>query len=350
MVSAINLFAIVLLGSASLGGFLVWDGRRLLRAAAVIAVALVATTALARGALALFVDTTYRKDQYLMQMRLPAALVPSVVLPRLPVAGCPVADSRPTIERLRARGSLRVGFVPDTVPYAFVNASGDLVGFDLELADGLAFDLGVGQLELVPVSWQNVGAALRECRIDAMLSVPLTLVRPGDMHFSAPYLDTVVALAVRDERRHEFANAAALRALASLTVGLPETGNVAESRVIDLFRGTPALFVRYDKPRDFFEGTMPQVDALLMRAEAAASWSLLYPNYAFIVPAHAPQVPLVVGLRPGDLQLAAFVDNWLMIQNAEGRLEKARQYWMLGHSREATAQARWSIRRNVLNW
>ena len=55
------------------------------------------------------------------------------------------------LDRMRTRGMLRVGYIEDSVPYAFFNTAGDLVGFDVEMAHQLARDLGVG-LELVPIA------------------------------------------------------------------------------------------------------------------------------------------------------------------------------------------------------
>ena len=42
------------------------------------------------------------------------------------------------VERIRARNVLRVGYIPDRLPFAFVNATGELVGMDVELAGRLA--------------------------------------------------------------------------------------------------------------------------------------------------------------------------------------------------------------------
>ena len=122
----------------------------------------------------------------------------------------------------------------------------------------------------------------------------------------------MLALAVRDDRaarvRHAAAAACAGR---RLTVGLPETGNVAESRVIDLFGGPGAVRALRQAAR-------------LLRRRHAAGRRLAHARRGrglMVAPvsgllgrraaAQAQRVPLVVGMRPGDLQLAAFVDNWL---------------------------------------
>ena len=53
------------------------------------------------------------------------------------------ADGVGQLEAIRSRGSLRVGFLPDALPFAFFNSRTELVGFDIELAHRLAGELGV---------------------------------------------------------------------------------------------------------------------------------------------------------------------------------------------------------------
>ena len=52
------------------------------------------------------------------------------------------------LREIKERGVLRVGFFTDAVPWAFVNAKGEVVGHDIEAAHRLAEQLGV-KLEFV---------------------------------------------------------------------------------------------------------------------------------------------------------------------------------------------------------
>ncbi len=47
------------------------------------------------------------------------------------------------LDRIRSRGTLRVGYDPNHIPFSFFNETGELVGFDIELAQGLAEALGI---------------------------------------------------------------------------------------------------------------------------------------------------------------------------------------------------------------
>ena len=68
-----------------------------------------------------------------------------------------IDQSKPMLEVIRKRGALRVGYFPTALPYSYFNASGDLVGFDVEMAHKLATELNL-RLEFVPVVLSDRGA------------------------------------------------------------------------------------------------------------------------------------------------------------------------------------------------
>ena len=89
---------------------------------------------------------------------------------------------------------LRVGYLPDALPFAFVNQAGDLVGFDIELAHDLARELGV-TLAFVPVDRDTMAAQLADGYCDLVMSgVAVTTERARDLLLSDSYLDETMAL------------------------------------------------------------------------------------------------------------------------------------------------------------
>jgi proton glutamate symport protein len=116
----------------------------------------------------------------------------------------PPGKAGSTLDRIRARGALRVGYRAGELPFTFKNSSGRLVGHDIDLAHLLTADLGV-RLELVPVTWQQTAEWLESGAIDTVMSgVAVTPERAMDMEFSAPYLDQTLAFIVPDHRRKLF--------------------------------------------------------------------------------------------------------------------------------------------------
>jgi hypothetical protein len=57
--------------------------------------------------------------------------------------------------------------------------------------------------------------------------------------------------------------------------------------------------------------------------------------------------PLALALPRGDQLFKAYIDNWLMLQEQNGRLTELYEYWVLGKSIAAGGE-RWSVIRDVL--
>jgi ABC-type amino acid transport substrate-binding protein len=350
LVAAMNLLAFALLAGSATAGCLTLEKGRVLRAAAVIVLSVMATVGGTRLLLGALVDTSYRKDEVVKGMHLVREAVPSVVhtTPPPPVPGIAAVGA---LERIRARGSLRVGFIPELLPYSFFNARGDLVGFDVELAGLLARDLGVAKIEFVPTDPAGLPALLDSGSIDLMVSVPYAVFWLRDVRFSAPHTDGVYAFAVRDERRHAFATIDSIRAQRGLTIGVPISTDFMHERIRDYLGPVDAKYVSVPTPREFFEGRRPEIDALFVRAEVGSSWSLLHPEYSVVVPQPGVfRAPTGVAMsRAHSADLAAFVDDWLVIQKASGTVQRAHEYWVLGRGAEQKRR-RWSILEDVLGF
>src|SRR6185295_19666619 len=109
----------------------------------------------------------------------------------------------------------------DSLPYAFFNARGDLVGFDVEMAQQFGTDLGVA-VEFVPVNRSVLDTGLDPAVCDLVMSgVAITAYRAVRVQFSAPYLDETVAFLVRDHRTSSFTTWDDVRAMGRIRLGVP---------------------------------------------------------------------------------------------------------------------------------
>lgn len=100
--------------------------------------------------------------------------------------------SSPTIAE---DGVLRVGVNAQSAPLAGTNSSGDLVGFDVDLAAALADELGL-KVEVTDVG-ANAASALDSGAVDVVLGVEAGS-STSDVWESDPYLQTAVALFAED--------------------------------------------------------------------------------------------------------------------------------------------------------
>jgi ABC-type amino acid transport substrate-binding protein len=347
MVTVMSLLALALLTASAVAGRLRIELRRIARALLIALAATVVTVGGLKLGLAHAIDTVYRKDEALKNMNLPRVTLPIALLAEAPPAE---AVSTPALQRIRARGVLRVAFVGDRVPFAFVNARGDLVGMDVELAQRLAQDLGAARVAFVPADFGQMTRLLAEGRIDVAMGLPYLPELLTQVAYSLPYLDSTLGLVVRDELRDEFSSAARLAKRSPVTIALLGELPAVQDRLREQLSGVDLRFVALSSPKDFFEGKAPQVDAFAMLAEAGAAWSVLYPAYSVVVPQPgAIAAPVGVGMRRGDTELAGVVNDWLVIQRSAGVLSQVREYWLLGHGAQKSSP-RWSIRHDVLGW
>ncbi len=347
LATTMSLFALAVLGAGLAARRLRAPPLRLAGCIVGIVVAIVVAVAGLRAALAATVDSTYRKAEVLLGMHVPQGPLAATPLAALPP---PDAAALPALERIRTRDALRVGYVPDRIPFAFTNARGQLVGLDVELAGRLANALGVARLEFAPIAPDSMGRVLDEGRVDVVLSVPYSRQWLSQVRLSAPYFDGVLGLAILDHRRSEFSSLDALRGQGTVVVGV----NAHEpdlARLLPYFLpGVPLRVIAFDSPRDFFTRPERNVDAFVTYAASASAWSLLYPKFGLALPSPDPVgVPSGIATRRRDDDLAAAIDAWLVLVRATGGLRRANDYWVLGKGAEEKRR-RWSIMHDVLHW
>jgi Na+/H+-dicarboxylate symporter len=345
LLTAMNLLVFALLGAGALSGFLVFQRARLLRAAAGIAASLVVSVIVLRVFFAFAIDTEYHLDEAVQHMHQSTRTAETVVH-RDP----PPADAAPqpgSLARAQARGSLRIGYDPNNLPMSFFNADGELVGFDVALAEQLAGALNL-RAEFVPIAWPELPRLLAEGVIDIM---PGVWYRPywfSSLQLSDAYFTATIGLATRDERRHDFDTLDKIRKQRGLKIGVPlDTTQIAYS-LRHYFGGTDAEFVTVEFWSAYFEGKHPELDAFLMPAEHASAWTLLHPEYTVVVPQPDPvKVHSAYGLALGSDDLTRVVNEWVVYADNAGLVDNAHRYWITGQGAQ-NKEPRWSILHNVL--
>ena len=345
LVTAMNLLTFALLGAAAMGGFLVLRRAALIRAGIAIIAGILVTVLAVQLLLGALIDTGYHKDDVLRRMHLARHVAETIV--HRDRSG--VLSDLTTLERIRERGTLRVGYERSNLPFSFFNAEGQLVGFDVELAVALAEALGV-TAEFVPVEWPELAAVVADGLIDLM---PGVWYRPywfSSLRLSEPYHYQTMGIAVRDERRHEFMRIEALHRSRGLRIGIPLDRSQVASSIARYFGNTPVELVPLPTAVPFFEGRQGDLDGYLMPAEGASAWTLLHPQFTVAVPQPDPvKIPTAFGLPLGARDLAEAVDEWVVFATSEGSVKRAHDYWVLGQGAEDQAP-RWSILRDVLGW
>ncbi len=103
------------------------------------------------------------------------------------------------LSRIQERGSLIVATEGTWAPWTFHDENDDLVGYDVEVAEGIARHLGV-EAEFIEGEWDGLFAGLNSARYDIVANgVEVTDERAEAYDFSEPYAFIRTAIIVRDD-------------------------------------------------------------------------------------------------------------------------------------------------------
>ena len=260
----------------------------------------------------------------------------------------PSSATQGRLAAMSARGTLRVGYLPDALPWAFVNEEGVVTGFDIELAHQLAMDLGV-ELEIVRIDYQKINDLLASGQIDIVMSgLARTPDRLREFRFAGTPLELTLGLLVPDHQRKRYDTIDKIRAVKGLTIGVVG-GDDAFQRRLQL--SLPLATIKHiDSPRSFLRGEKPGIDAVLYSAEGGSAWTLIYPDYSIVVPQPAnARLPAGFIVPRNDGEWATYVDEWVNLQRTNGSVDRLFKHWIQGQGAEPT-EPRWSVIRNVLGW
>jgi ABC-type amino acid transport substrate-binding protein len=349
LLAAVHTVAVALLGSAAIVGTLRFNPARVLR----YLVLTIVISAVTMGGLRMLFNTAMKPafagEELVYSMR---PLMKHQEARLIKLADLGDAGEKPAgsvFDSIKKRGVLRVGVFTDRLPFVFVNGERQLVGFDVEMAQLLARDLGV-KVEFVEMEdLTSLPRLLGTGRLDlAMTGVPVTPERAGAMLFSEPYLDETLAFVVKDQLREEFSSWANIRDLGAFPVVIPDS-----PYYIDRIKArAPALKLQVvDTSKQIEDGLEKGTfDAVVLPAERGSVLTLLYPKYTVVIPEPGVvKIPLAYPVAGRDQNWASFLNTWIELKRRDGTIDALYGHWILG-KQAGKRQPRWSVIRNVLGW
>jgi ABC-type amino acid transport substrate-binding protein len=260
----------------------------------------------------------------------------------------PAADpAPPRMDRIKASRELRIGYSADALPWAFRNSAGALVGYDIELLRRLALDFEL-DIKAVRLPLEQVPHALASSQIDIYASgLLLEPRRERAFAVSEPYIEISLGLLVRDHERRAIEARGRFIGDESEKIGVLNAPSIR--RAIEI-RAPGIRTEPVASPREFLRGNRPDLTYLVMPAESAAAWAMVYPDFSVVVPSSRKiRIPMVFALPAGDSDWAEFIDQWITTSQSVGITDTAYRYWILGESIKDTRK-RWSVIRDVLGW
>ena len=347
LLAAVHTLVIAVLGTCALAGGVIVDGRKLLRYAIVTLLLTAVVVGGTRVLLQAALNRPYDKDVELTGMGFRRERGPANVLGAGNHTTPLPSVTTSVLGRLRERGKIRVGFFDDSLPYAFVNQRGELVGFDVEMALQLARDLGV-TAEFVRIDRSVLDAGLDSSSCDLVMSgVAVTSDRSLHLRFSSSYLDETVAFLVPDDRLSAFSEWSSVRAMKNLRVGVIRAPYFLQKISEEL---SNVEVVPIDRMDDLLAPRVPPLDAIVVTAERGSAFTLLHPQYSVAVPKPRPfKVPLAYVVAGGDIEMAALINTWIELKRKDGTIDALFEHWILGRD-SRPKRPRWSLIDDVLRW
>jgi len=224
-----------------------------------------------------------------------------------------VVFSEDDLGKIKSAGVLRIASEGTYSPFTYHDASGTLVGFDVEIGQEIARRLGV-KAEFTEGKWDGLIAGLDANRYDAVINeVSITDARKAKYDFSIPYLVAKAALIVRaDDTR--FASFSDLRG--------KKSAQTISSNWAQVVRDNGGIVVGDD-------GFNQSIDLLLAgRVDATVNDNLSYLDFKSKKPGAKIKVAATQGgadavgaiVRKGNPELVAAINDALSGALADGAI------------------------------
>jgi Na+/H+-dicarboxylate symporter/ABC-type amino acid transport substrate-binding protein len=345
MAAAAHTAALSVLVAAAMLGRLRLSFRHLARFVIVTAVLIVSFVAGTRAFFTWVLPPAPSGLETLASFQVRTPLAPSATVPGAVPANRPEPGQR--LQEIRARGVLRVGYFDDAVPWAFINARGELTGYDVEAAHRLASQLDV-RLEFIHVNRMppHPSHDLSAGRVDILMSgFTATVARAERMELSNPYASEHVGYLVHDHHRRRFDRLESLDEGEGMLVAIPPVEGSDDIAKQEMPKATIRTYQDVDEViRD------ESVTATLMTLERAYYWSRVYPAFTAVRPEEMQAATVLVYAMPhGELDLRSLVNLWIETRRSSGELDEAYEYWIRGRALTPRVP-RWSVLNNVLGW
>lgn len=232
--------------------------------------------------------------------------------------------------------TLRVGMECTYAPFNFRTADGELAGYDVDVAKGVAEIIGA-ELEYVCQEWDGMIPALLANKFDLIIaSMSITNTRLEKMDFSSPYRDSVGRLVGRKDMDKELFDASGnpiAENFSGLRIGLERASTyeswfnakLPDAEVV-LYDGSEPLYL------DLMNGRVDAIMTNPMKAHLRFLAEDKGTDFEFVSPAISEVeyfgVGVGIGLRQGQPELKARLDDAIKQLINDGKLtEYALKYF-----------------------
>ena len=235
-----------------------------------------------------------------------------------------LAPGESVLARVQRTQTLRVGYAYCIPPFGYTNKYGQLVGYDIACAYGLARSLNVN-LEFVPVVFgkikEDVQAGIMDMWAGGVYVMESRMLFGA---FSKPYYQSPLALIVPSGQVEQYMTMDQIRKNPDFRIAILNNPTLRTLAGRLFPEHKPVTVPEYD--------ALPGVEgwsAALWTLEQAGVWCSSHPGYSAVRPADMGAVAVFAYfLNKNSDEMIQFINHWLDMRNADGFLARQREHWI----------------------
>jgi len=228
------------------------------------------------------------------------------------------------LDEMLERGSVRFG-VAIFVPWTMKSESGELIGFEMDLARKIADDMGLkAEFKLYP--WDEVIPALQRGEVDILMGgMSITPGRALQVNFTRPTAESGVSLATNIELTKDIKN---LGELNDPAIKIAVVNKTLAHSVTQAF---------FDKATITVYPSGSEAGEAVIKGEAHAYFaSLTQTRFLALNNGDKVDLPIsepllasreAIAVKKGEQELLNFLNAWVTARRADRWIETTRDYW-----------------------
>ena len=228
-----------------------------------------------------------------------------------------------TIEKVMRSGKLRVG-MSTFIPWAMQSKTGEWIGFEIDVAKKLAEDMGV-EVEFIPTKWEGLIPSLLTGKFDLIIAgMTGTPQRALKINFTDPYDYSVMNIVAHKEVAAGFKTADDFNK-AGVTV-LTRNGTTAVAAVKQFLPNAELRLFSENGPmvQELLNG---KAHAIVSSSPEPAQLSVKNSETLFLIDGSLIREPISMGVRKGDPDTLAYLNNWISVVRNHGFIQEKVNYW-----------------------
>lgn len=238
------------------------------------------------------------------------------------LVGCSTDNSSQAEQKLPDK--IVIGLDDNFPPMGFRDESGNLVGFDIDLAQEASKRLGV-PVEFKPIDWDSKEAALKSKQVDLLWNgLTITDERAQQIAFSKPYMHNQQLLVVRTDS--PITNR---EGLAGKILGTQEGSSSinALEKNMDFQKSLSEVKKYGDFVNAFMDLEIGRIDGVLVDSVVGRYYMTKKPGQFKVIDDKMGDEQFGVGLRKDDNLLRDKLNDVLKQMSEDGTMTKLSQKW-----------------------